>query len=119
MKFVDGEEVFRRNKPYPKLDDRIVIIVDDGLASGYTMLSAINFFKNRNVEKIIIAVPTASLSSIELIHHHVDCIVCLNVRSDIMGFAVADAYVKWYDLTDNDVLKYVDEVKEYYIPYRI
>lgn len=87
------EEVFRFNKPYPNLKNKIVIAVDDGLASGYAILAAITFFKKRNVDKIIIAVPTASVSSIKLLIPEVDKLICINPRSDIFGFAVADAYV--------------------------
>jgi putative phosphoribosyl transferase len=51
---------------------------------------------------MIVAVPTAPMSSIELIKPHVDKIFCLNIRSGPF-FAVADAYNVWYDLRDEDV----------------
>ncbi len=81
-----------------------VFIVDDGLASGYTMLAAINFIKRKSPLKIIVAVPTASKKTVDSILPEVDELVCLNIRSGY-PFAVADAYEDWYDLTDEEVLE--------------
>jgi predicted phosphoribosyltransferase len=80
-----------------------VIIADDGLASGYTMLAAMSFVKKRRPEKIIAAVPTgSSRSTVELILRGVDELVCLNVRTGF-PYAVADAYRNWHDLTEKEV----------------
>lgn len=100
-------EKFRGDRPFPLLKGRAVIIVDDGLASGYTMLSAISSIKKYSPARIIVAVPTASISAIELVHPHVDEIFCLNVR-DTMRFAVADAYKEWHDLTEQEVLQLLE-----------
>ena len=77
--------------------------MDDGLASGYTMLEAVNFVKSKQVKKIIVAVPTASESSIYLLLPEVDEIYCLNARA-LYPFAVAEAYMKWYDVGDEEVI---------------
>ena len=95
--------LFRGDRPFPVLKGKIVIVSDDGLASGYTMLAAVGFIKKRKPEKIIVSVPTAAKRTIEFILPEVDEIVCLNVRSGF-SFAVADAYRRWYDLTDREVL---------------
>ena len=96
-------ELFRKGRPFPALNDKVVIIVDDGLASGYTMLSAIDFIKRQKPEKIVVAVPTAPEGTVGLILPAVDELVCLNVRSEFV-FAVAEAYKNWYDLDDAEVL---------------
>ena len=95
---------FRGDKPMPQLRDKVVIFVDDGLASGFTMLAAARSARKRLPKNIVVAVPTASLGAIELLMSKVDKIVCLNIRSG-PSFAVADAYENWYDLTDEEVLK--------------
>lgn len=97
-------EKFRGIMPFPQLKDRTVIIVDDGLASGYTMLSAISSIRKYSPAAIIVAVPTASASALELVSSHVNKIFCLNVR-DTMMFAVADAYQEWYDLSEEKVVE--------------
>jgi putative phosphoribosyl transferase len=99
-------EIFRGKKPFPNLTDKIVIIVDDGLASGYTMFAAIKFIKRKNPRKIIVSVPTGSEKTVNFILPHVDELVCLNIRSGF-SFAVADAYENWYDLTDEEVLNII------------
>ena len=94
--------MFRGQKSMPDLKDKVVVLVDDGLASGFTMQAAARSVKARAPKKVIIAVPTASLGAIKLIAPEVDEILCLNIRSGL-SFAVADAYVNWYDLTDEEV----------------
>jgi putative phosphoribosyl transferase len=95
---------FRKDKHMPDLKDKVVILVDDGLASGFTMLAAARSARKRAPQKIIVAVPTASLSAVDLLAPEVDEIVCINIRSGPV-FAVADAYKNWYDLTDEDVIR--------------
>jgi len=95
--------LFREGRPFSLLKDKVVIIVDDGLASGYTMLSAVDFIKRHKPEKVVVAVPTAPKGTVDLILPQVDELVCLNVRSGFT-FAVADAYEKWYDLEDEEVI---------------
>jgi putative phosphoribosyl transferase len=95
--------LFRGDRPYPQLKGKTVILVDDGLASGYTMLSAVRFIKRHGPKKIVVAVPTASKRTIDYIIPETDELLCLNVRTGF-SFAVADAYTNWYDLTDKEVL---------------
>ncbi len=97
---------FRRDRPFPDLNGRTVVLVDDGLASGFTMLAAAESVKTQRPRKIIVAVPTGSANAIDLLAPSVDELVCLNVRSGPI-FAVADAYEKWYDLSDNEVLEFL------------
>ncbi len=96
-------ELFRKGLPFPSVKNKVAIIVDDGLASGYTMLSAIEFIKRHKPQKIVVAVPTGSKGTVEIILPKVDELVCLNIRSGYV-FAVADAYENWYDLKDDEVI---------------
>lgn len=95
--------VFRENRPLPELKGKTVILVDDGLASGYTMMTAARMVRRREPSQIVVAVPTASLSTIELLAQEEDMIVCPNIRSGY-SFAVADAYEDWYDLSREEVV---------------
>jgi predicted phosphoribosyltransferase len=103
-------ELFREGLPFPSLRDKVVIIVDDGLASGYTMLSAVDFIKSHRPEKVVVAVPTAPNRTVDLILPHVDELVCPNVRSGLV-FAVADAYENWYDLEDEEVISILKSLR--------
>jgi len=97
-------EIFRGNRPFPELKGKTAIIVDDGLASGYTLLAAISSVKKLSPVRIIVAVPTASKNAVDLLAPYVDEIFCLNIRETKI-FAVADAYQEWHDLTQQEVLK--------------
>jgi len=100
--------LFRGGKDFPSLKDKSVILVDDGLASGYTMLAAIEYVKKRNPSKIVIAVPTGSHKTVRKISPFADVLCCLNIREDY-PYAVAEAYRNWYDVSDEEVLKIMKE----------
>jgi putative phosphoribosyl transferase len=96
-------EKFRGDTPFPDLKNKTVFIVDDGLASGFSMLTTLKTIEQMGARERIVAVPTAPISAIDLIKSSADKIICLNIRSGPV-FAVADAYREWYDLEDEDVL---------------
>jgi len=102
--------LFRKGLPFPSIKGRVVIIVDDGLASGYTMLSAIDYVKRHEPQKIVVAVPTGSKRTVDIILPQVDELVCLNMRSGVV-FAVANAYENWYDLEDDEVISILTRVE--------
>lgn len=96
--------VFRGGRPFPELRGKRVIVVDDGLASGFSMLATVKAVAKRGVWEVVVAVPTAPVSAVELIQPHVDRVVCLNVRSGPF-FAVASAYKVWSDVGDGEVME--------------
>ena len=96
-------ELFRADRPFPSVEKRQVIIVDDGLVSGYTMLAAVEYIGRHDPARVITAVPTGSYRTVQALLPRVDELVCLNIRSGA-SFAVADAYRHWYDLEDEEVL---------------
>lgn len=97
------EEKLRGGRPYPNLAGEPAIIVDDGLASGYTMRSAVQFLQRQGAGRIIAAVPTGSLRTVQDLLPIVDELLCLNIRGG-WSFAVAAAYQNWYDLEEEEVL---------------
>jgi putative phosphoribosyl transferase len=82
--------------------DSAVIVVDDGIAAGSTMRTAIGALRTLGAGRIIVAVPTASARSLEALRGLADEIVCPNIRGGA-SFAVADAYEEWRDLCDDDI----------------
>lgn len=97
------EKRLRRGKPYVRLDGRPALVVDDGLASGYTMRAALRFLKAQGAGSLIVAVPTASERTAWELLPLLDELYCPNVRGGY-SFAVADAYENWYDLTEDEVM---------------
>jgi putative phosphoribosyl transferase len=98
------EERLRGGKPYARLNGQTALVVDDGLASGYTMRAALRFLKAQGASRLICAVPTGSERTVWELLPMVDELCCLNVRGGF-SFAVADAYENWYDLTEAEVLE--------------
>ncbi|MFW9847398.1 MAG: phosphoribosyltransferase, partial [Candidatus Thorarchaeota archaeon] len=90
---------------------RAVILVDDGLASGYTMLAAIQSVRDSNPSSITVAVPTSSSSAAFRITPEVDRLVCPHIDSGF-AFAVANAYENWYDAPDSEVIAALARVRD-------
>ncbi len=104
-------KTYSRFLPPPSLKGKKIILVDDGLATGYTMLAAVRSAKKLAPLKTIVAVPTASDKAIELLTQEAVWIVTLNVRSS-RYFAVADAYIKWRDLPEKETLVLLEKYSE-------
>ena len=105
-------QLFRNGRPFPQVKGRTVILVDDGLASGFTMMEAARSMRRREATKVIVAVPTAPEDSVNRLLSEVDEIYCLNVRT-FFPFAVAEAYENWYDLTDQEVISLLRDMPLY------
>ncbi len=90
-----------------------VLLVDDGIASGFSMKAASQWMKNQLAEEVYIATPTAPLSSLEHLEPLVSGIFCLNVRTGF-SFAVAEAYRHWYDLQIEESKQYMTRLANLY-----
>ena len=95
------------------INNNYIFIMDDGLASGFTMLAAIKMIKKYNPKQLYIGVPTAPLHTVTCIQHEVDEIYCPNIRKT-SWFAVADAYKHWYDVPESEVLDIIKKSKFYF-----
>lgn len=104
-------EVYRKDRPSPNVTGKIVILIDDGLASGYTMLAAIESVRKYHPKSIITAVPVSSRSAVKLIKPRVDKLVAL-ITGENLPFAVAGYYMIWHDLTDENVMSYLKRASE-------
>ncbi|HVO84453.1 MAG TPA: phosphoribosyltransferase family protein [Syntrophobacteria bacterium] len=100
------EALLRGGRPLPEFRGRPAIVVDDGLASGYTLSVGVAALRKHGVEKVIVAVPTGHLDSVEILAREADFIYCANIRSG-WRFAVADAYQLWSDVAEEELLEMV------------
>lgn len=91
----------RGEHPAPSLSGRSVVIVDDGLASGYTCLNAIAACRRAGARRVDVAVPTAHRSSAEWVARDADLLTCANLRAG-PSYAVASAYRSWYDVEERE-----------------
>ena len=103
------DQISRRREDYRGLvgiidpSNKDVILVDDGLASGYTMMAAIESVRTLEPTSITVAVPTSSRSAADLVGDKIDNIICPRIESGFV-FAVANAYRNWYDVPDSEVV---------------
>ena len=92
---------FRGGRPFLIPKEHPAILVDDGLASGFTMFVAVEALRNAGSAEVVIAVPTGHREAIERVAPRVEAIYCANVRSS-RRFAVADAYQEWTDVSEEE-----------------
>ena len=95
-------EIYRGGRDFPPVKDRSVVITDDGLATGYTMLAAVESVKARQPWEVIVSVPVASQNAYKIIGEAADRVVCLHVATGL-SFAVASFYEEFPDLRDSEV----------------
>jgi len=95
-----------------KINTKKIFLMDDGLASGFTMLAAIKMVKNYKPQEIFVLTPTAPYRTVEKIEKKVKKVFCPNIRK-VMRFAVADAYKHWYDVPESEVVDILKQ-SEYY-----
>lgn len=100
-------KALRGGNPLPELAGRTVILIDDGIAMGSTMRAAIELCKNRKAGKIVVAVPVAGREVAEELQKKVDEFVVIETPAYFR--AVAQAYEKWYDVSDEEVLDLLRE----------
>jgi putative phosphoribosyl transferase len=82
--------------------DRIVIVVDDGLATGASMIAALHAARARLPERLVCAVPVAARDSLERVRPYADEIVCLGAPHDF--YAVGQFYAEFPQVEDDEVV---------------
>jgi len=100
--------LYHADRPPLTLAGRTVILVDDGLASGYTMRAAIESLRHRRAERIVAAVPVGPAHIVEELRSVADRVVTCAI-GDQPVFYVADYYRYWHDITDAEVLHCIKE----------
>jgi len=88
---------------------RIVIVVDDGIATGSTMIAALRAMRAKNPRKLVGAVAVASRSAARAMLHECDAMVCLNVQTDF--YAVGQFFDDFSQVTDEDVIAILKQEK--------
>jgi predicted phosphoribosyltransferase len=102
-------EIQRRDRlirgvlPKTPLKDRIVVVTDDGLATGATMQAALWAVRQENPQKLIAAIPVASAEALERIATDADEIICL--RQPSLFYAVGQFYNQFYQVEDDEVVQ--------------
>ena len=99
----ERSNIFRKVKPKINLKEKIVIVTDDGLATGATMQATLWSIRKELPKKIIVAVPVASEDSLARIENDADEIVCLRLPQFFA--AVGQFYRNFDQVSDEEVLE--------------
>jgi len=99
--------LIRQATPRIPLEDSIVVVTDDGIATGATTQAAISFVRRQNPKKLIVAVPVGSEDTVRELSAEVDEMLCLRVPPSFQ--AVGQFYVHFEAVEDEDVLRILKE----------
>ncbi|MFZ4723639.1 MAG: phosphoribosyltransferase [Phycisphaerales bacterium] len=92
------QDVFRKVRPKARPRHRTVIVVDDGVATGSTMLAALRMLRDCGTHELIAAAPVASTDATASVRAHCDRFVCLRETPDF--WAVGQFYRRFEQVTD-------------------
>ncbi len=98
--------LYKTDRPLVKVSGQTVIIVDDGLASGYTILAAVQSVRNRRAREIIVAVPVAPVTTMRQIEKVADRVVAY-ATGVMLKFYLSDFYRHWNDISDDEVIRHL------------
>jgi putative phosphoribosyl transferase len=101
--------ILRGGESLPNLANRVVILIDDGIAMGSTMRAAIRMCKKQRPARIVVATPVASPDVRRRLAKIVDEVTVLEEPYDFR--AVAQVYADWYDVQDWEVVDILDRWK--------
>jgi putative phosphoribosyl transferase len=99
--------LYMGNRKPADLTNKIVIIVDDGIATGNTIIATIQAVKKSNPKKIIVAVPVAPKDTAKKIEKLVDDFICLHVADEFFG--VGQFYEDFSQVTDEEVIRLLNK----------
>jgi predicted phosphoribosyltransferase len=103
-------KTFMGDKEPESIKGKTLIVIDDGIATGNTLIATINMLKKGQPGKIVIAVPVASSNSVQKLSPEVDELVCLLVPE--VFFGVGAFYENFSQVSDEEVMDYLTKLKE-------
>jgi predicted phosphoribosyltransferase len=99
------KKLFRNVRPAAAVAGRSVIVTDDGIATGATMLAALHVIRNQNPNEVIVAVPVASPERLQEIGRHCDRVICLLAPQDF--WAIGQFYRDFSQVEDETVVEFL------------
>ena len=101
---------FMGDKEPESLKGKTVIVIDDGIATGNTLMGTVNVLRKSNPGKIVIGVPVASKSAVEKLSKEVDEVVAVMIPEEFYG--VGAFYEDFEQVSDEEVMFYLDKLRE-------
>ena len=101
---------FMGDKEPENLKGKTVIVIDDGIATGNTLMGTVNVLRKSKPGKIVIGVPVASKSAVQKLSKEVDEIVAVMIPEEFYG--VGAFYEDFEQVSDEEVMFYLDKLRE-------
>ena len=98
--------LYKGDRPLVRVAGKTAILIDDGLASGFTMTAAVESVRHHRPKEVVVAVPVASAMAVKQVEKVADRVVTCTTGF-MPKFYVSDFYRYWYDLSDEDVIRYL------------
>lgn len=98
-------QMLREGKPLPELRDRIVILADDGIATGATIFAAIAMCRKKGAAKVVVAAPGCARDKQMELEDLADDVVILETPSPF--YAVSQLYESFFNLTDEEAMAFM------------
>lgn len=105
------ELMYRQDRPPQEVEGRTVILVDDGIATGSTMRAAVQALRQLRANRIVVATPTAALSSVREMRSKVDEMVAVITPANFLG--VGQWYEDFSQTSDDEVRGLLAEASEF------
>jgi putative phosphoribosyl transferase len=103
------QHLYRRDRGAPPIQGNTVILVDDGMATGYTMRVAVTALRQQDPLEIIVAVPVASTDACREVARAANSVVCLSTPPDF--YAVGEWYRSFSQVSDTEVRELLDRAQ--------
>jgi predicted phosphoribosyltransferase len=103
-------KLFRGDRPYPDLEGRTAILVDDGLATGVTARAALLALRRMNPLRIVLAVPVCAVQTAELLRLETDDLICLLAPANLE--AVGLWYRNFEQTSDEEVVRLLEGARQ-------
>jgi putative phosphoribosyl transferase len=100
-------EAYRGGRKEPTLSARVVIVVDDGIATGATMIAALRWVRSRGARAVVAAAPVGPPSSVEELRREADMVVCPLTPEPF--YAIGAFYVNFGQVSDEEVEEILQE----------
>ncbi len=102
--------IYRGDRRPPDLSGKNVILIDDGLATGYTMMAAIKSVRRDSPKRVVVAVPVSPASTYERLRKLADEVLVIHLAQDRL-FAVSAFYDDFHDLSDGELVQLLRETQ--------
>jgi putative phosphoribosyl transferase len=103
------ERTYRGQRPRPELTGKVVLVVDDGLATGATMWAAVAAIRRPRPARVVVAVPVAAASTCQALEQAADEVICATTPA--LFVAVGQAYRDFGQTTDEEVCALLDAAR--------